>query len=564
MTPFWLIGWAFALAVGWLLPNHQLPWSSFHVDAWIATVLALGAAALILRTSGPVIWHGITLMVATLVLVPGLQYYFGLVLLSGTAWISGAYLLGLLLALQIGAQWEANSPGQLADGLFLAIAAAAVLSVGLQLHQWLALDLSTALSMGGGDGRPFANFGQPNQLATFLLWGLLATTWGMLRRHIGLWTALLIMLTLLFGLTLTQSRTAWLAVGLLVLVSWVWRRLWPDRRWPWFASGLALYFAICVACLDRINQLLLLGTVPGSSGFDRPGGALRQSIWSLFADAALQSPWAGYGWNQLGLAQLAAALNHPSLEQLHAHAHNLFLDLILSCGIPVGLAVSLYLVRWFWLRVRAIRAAEDAVLVLFLLVIGLHAMLELPLHYAYFLLPVGLVMGVLNVRLHTPAVLVTGRQILILLWLTSATLLATLIRDYSRIETSYQELRFEQAPIKFTAPGRPPDVLLLTQLSEFIRLSRFKPTSGMIANDLDWMRRVAKTYPGTTAIAKLATALALSGQPAEAQQWLERMCRIDSAPRCETIRKFWAVESQKYPELAAVPWPNSVPVTASD
>lgn len=557
MTPFWLISWAFALAAAWLLPNHQLPWSSFHLDAWMAAVLTLGAAALILRTSGPVVWHGVTLMVAALVLVPGLQYCFGLVLLSGTAWISGAYLLGLLLALLIGARWEANNPGQLADGLFLAIGTAALLSVGLQLDQWLALESLDGLSMGKGHGRPFANFGQPNQLATFLLWGLLATAWGLLRRHIGLWTALLMMLYLLFGLALTQSQTAWLAVGLLVLVSWIWRRLWSDRRWPWLSSGLALYFAICVTCLERMNQLLLLGSVPGAAGMDRPSGALRQSIWSLFTDAALQSPWAGYGWNQLGLAQLAAALNHPSLEQLHAHAHNIFLDLVLSCGLPIGLAVSLYLVRWIWLRVRAARAAEDAVLVLFLLVIGLHAMLELPLHYAYFLLPVGLVMGALNVRLHAPTVLLAGRWTLILLWLTSAALLATLIRDYSRIETSYQELRFEQAPIKFAVPGRPPDVLLLTQLREFIRLSRFEPTSGMIADDLDWMRRVAKTYPGTAAITKLATALALNGQPAEAQQWLRKVCKLESAMRCEGVRQYWADQSLKHAELAATPWPNS-------
>ncbi|MDP3617237.1 MAG: hypothetical protein Q8R49_05400, partial [Rhodoferax sp.] len=138
MTRFWLIGWALALALGWLLPDHHLPWSTFHVDAWLAIMLSLASLAVIWRSTSPVVWHGITLLVAMLVLVPGLQYALGLVLLSGTAWISSAYLIGLLLALLTGARWESASPGQLADGLFLAVGMAALLSVGLQLHQWLA------------------------------------------------------------------------------------------------------------------------------------------------------------------------------------------------------------------------------------------------------------------------------------------------------------------------------------------------------------------------------------------------------------------------------------------
>ena len=48
MTPFWLALWACTLALGWLLPNHYRPWVSFHSDAWIAAVLLLGAAAVIL------------------------------------------------------------------------------------------------------------------------------------------------------------------------------------------------------------------------------------------------------------------------------------------------------------------------------------------------------------------------------------------------------------------------------------------------------------------------------------------------------------------------------------
>jgi len=558
MTAFWLTGWAFVVAAGWLLPNHQPPWSSFHVDAWIAAALALASIAVTLRSDKPIVWHSTPLMIAALGLVPAMQYALGLVLLSGTAWISSAYIVGLLLALLTGAQWEASRPGQLADGLFLAIGTAAVLSVGLQLHQWLGLDLLNAWSMGDGNGRPFANFGQPNQLATFLLWGLLAVAWGLLRRRISRGTATLLSLYLLFGLALTQSRTAWIALGLLILASWYWHRLWADRRWPWLACALGLYFAGCALSLGFLNQALLLSLPLDTGHLAQTTGETRPLIWSIFIDAALQRPLFGYGWNQVGMAHISSALSHPALESLHAHSHNLFLDLVLWCGIPAGLLLSLYLVRWFWLRIKVVDCAQDAVLMLLLLVIGNHAMLELPLHYAYFLLPVGLVMGALNVRLRAHPVLSTARWSLVVLCGLSVALLALIIRDYLRIEKSHQELRFEQAHIRLDHPGQPPDVLLLTQFREFIRMARFEPTIDMSADDLDWMRRLANTYPGTATIPKLALALAMNGQGSEAQLWLRKVCRFEPASNCNAVCNYWTNQSLMHPALAAVPWPNEL------
>ena len=47
MSPFWLAGWSIALSVSWLLPNHYLPWSTFHMDAWLSMVLLLASAVVI-------------------------------------------------------------------------------------------------------------------------------------------------------------------------------------------------------------------------------------------------------------------------------------------------------------------------------------------------------------------------------------------------------------------------------------------------------------------------------------------------------------------------------------
>lgn len=521
----------------------------------MAIMLSLAAAAVILRVVGPVVCHDVTLVTAVLVSVPLVQYSFGLVMFSGTAWIVSCYLIGFLLALVTGARWESRSPGQVADGLFLAIGIAALLSVGLQLHQWLALDLLDIWAM-ADRGRPFANFGQPNQLGTFLLWGVLAAVWGHVRQRIGAWTALFMIVYLLFGLALTQSRTAWIGLLILIGASWIWHRLWPDPRWPWIATGLGLYFVVCVAAQGWLNQLLLLALPGNERDIVRISSELRPAVWRLFIDAALQHPFVGYGWNQAGQAHLAAALNHPALHAWFSHAHNLFLDFVLWCGIPVGLFVSIFVIRWLWRCLRAVRGPQDAVLLLLVLVVSNHAMLELPLHHAYFLLPVGLVMGALNVRLDQRPIFVVGRWSVIALWLVSVGLLALLIRDYFRIETSYQGLRFEWAHIKTESPGGPPDVVLLTQLREFIRMARADPGSGMSAKDLEWMRMVTSTYPSTGAFLKLATALAMNHRPVEAQLWLRKLCGVAPESECAAAKGVWVSRSLGNPFVAAVSWPN--------
>lgn len=556
LTGFWLTAWAVALGVTWVLPNHYPPWSGFHADAWSAIVLAMSAGAVMLRSTGPVIWHRISLLVALLALVPGGQYALGMSLFVSTVWVSSAYLLGFLLTLLIGARWEKSAPGQVADGLFLAIGMASLVSVGLQLHQWLALDLLEIWSMGDGFGRPFANFGQPNQLGTFLLWGVLAAAWGMVRQRMGVWIFLLMVAYLLFGLALTQSRTAWLALVMLVIAGWIWRSLWSDRRWPWLLVGLGLYFIVCVVSLDRLSQLLLLSSGEDFGDIARVSGELRPTVWALFIDAAWLQPVWGYGWNQVGLAQLAVALDHPAVHSLFLHSHNLFLDLVLWCGIPIGLWVSIFLVRWFWRRLRSVRSASNAVLIMFLLVVGNHAMLELPLHHAYFLLPVGLVMGMLNTRMDVRPVLLVGRWSLISIWLVAVLLLALLIRDYARVEPSYQALRFEWARIKSDQRGAPPDVLLLTQWREFIRLARFEPARGMSADELEWMRKVTSTYPSAGFFQKYAAALAMNQRPEEAQLWLRKLCKMVTEVQCLGVKEAWENHARMEPLIAAVRWPN--------
>jgi len=521
--------------------------------------MASASLAVIWRCQAKVEWHMPALLVAVLACIPWLQYSVGLISFAGQAWISTAYLLGLLLAVLTGQRWEKAARDQLMDGLFWATGLAAVLSVNLQLQTWLGLmddGIYDIWSMGLSGPRPYANMGQPNQLATLLLWGLLASAWGYQSKKISAPVTLLLSGFMLLGIALTQSRTAWLGLSFLLVAAWVWRRHWRSRWLPWAVTGLYFLFWTFPGLFRELNNVLLLASDQSYFRDESLQGELRPLAWRLFFDAALQRPWFGYGWHDVRGAQLEVAPNFPALFATFAQSHNLFLDLVLWLGFPIGLLVSGALVWWFWSCMRAVSNAKDAILIMFLGIIGIHAMLELPLHYAYFLLPVGLVMGVLNQRVCDKPVWTSTRWSLVGLWLLAVLLLSGIVRDYFRVESSYQKLRFEQARIG-SVPATPPDVLLLTQLREQIRFMRYQAKSGMSQQELSWAKQVARTYPGSGNLYKVAFALAINGSADEAQRWLEKVCKISSPEECDLIKRVWAADSLAYPLIAKVPWPGS-------
>jgi hypothetical protein len=549
------VAWALLLAIGWLLPNHYPPWWTFHMDAWVACAGMLAASVIFLRAPRTTGWPPVAWVALGLSLVPGLQYGFGLVTSSGNAWVSTAFMLGFVLALLTGVRWERMRAGHLADCLFFAIGLAAILSVGLQLHQWLQLDRLDIWTIADGNGRPFANFAQPNQLATFLLWGVLALAWGVVRGRIGTAVAIAAALFLLFGLALTASRTAWIALVLFVLAAWWWRSLWPNPRTPWAVMVLVLWFVACMPSIRWLGELLLLRSGPDPGDVLRMSTELRPMAWALFLDAVSQQPWWGYGWNQVGAAQMALAVDHPAPHVFFSHAHNLFLDLLLWCGIPIGATAGVLICWWFLRCIRRIAHAEDAILMLFLLVVMNHAMLELPLHHAYMLIPTGLVIGALDVRLGRSRVVNTGRAAVWCVWLACLVFLTLIIRDYSRVEQSYQTLRFEWARIK-TAPAQAPDVVLLTQWTDYFRLVRAEPVVGMSEAELQWMRDATVLNPNAGFYRFLAISLAMNDRPQEAALWMRRLCQIATVGLCARVKMAWKQEATQNPTMATVPWPD--------
>jgi O-antigen ligase len=554
MSSFWLIVGSMALACSWLLPNHYMPWAGFHADAWTSLILGLGAIAVIWRSNIMISWHLISLISAALVAIPFLQYAFDIIPFAGQAWVSTAYLTGFVVALLIGARWELINPSQLENGLFLAVGIASVLSVGFQLHQWLGLSGFDLVVMKLEGNRPYANLGQPNQLGTLLLWGLLACAWGVISRKIRISFAVLLASFFLFGIALTQSRTAWIGFAIILIAAWWWRKLWPSRHMALILGGLTGYFVLCNWVLSWLGGVLGVQQLPLLVG--RFSGEIRPIAWKLFLEAIWQHPWFGYGFTEVAHAQLGLSLEYPGLGGAFGQAHNFVLDLLLWCGLPIGLSICIGLCYWFVKCVQSVKNGRDAISIAVIAVVGNHAMTELPLHYAYFLLPTGLLIGVLNTRLKSNVLFYTSRSVLFFAWLIGMTMMSAIIIDYFHVEDNFNAWRFERAGVGVKPPTGPPDVLLLTQLREKMRFARYEPEADLSEKQLDWMREIVISSPSAYDLHKLATIMALNGRIAESQTWLKKLCKITPPQECALVGRVWAQQSLESAKIATVKWPN--------
>ncbi|MBC7376761.1 MAG: O-antigen ligase C-terminal domain-containing protein [Burkholderiaceae bacterium] len=556
MSSFWMCAGALSLAWAWLIPNHFLPWISFHRDMWVALNLLLGSFVLIACDRRAIPWYPLSIVAAATVAVPAIQWWCGLVLFEGTAWISIAYILGFLLATLTGATWAKRNADELADTLFISIGFAASLSVAIALYQWLNMTgMGFWILLIAEDRRAIGNLAQPNQLATFLNWGLLACAWALSRGLVRGPVALLWAVYLLTGIALTQSRTSWVILTVLAFSLWHWRALLKLRGAQWIVLGLACYFMLLNIALEPLANALYLGDT--ISPLAKTPHETRPAIWGMLLDASFQHPWAGYGWTQVSLAQLTVATNHPEIKGISlSHAHNLFLDFVLYMGWPIGLALSVATMAWWWRHFRRIAQVGNAILFLFVTAVGIHAMLELPLHYGYMLLPTGLVMGMLDSRNSARNPRMGSRWVYAAICLCGSVLLGVVIRDYLIIEANYQAYRFEKARIGTLPPGKTPDVWLLTQHREILRMGRFTPVPGMTPEQIQQMIDVTETYMSVSNIYELALTLGLNHRDAEARAWLVKACYVLPDEHCSMGKAAWREAQQTYPELASISWPR--------
>ncbi|WP_260294960.1 PglL family O-oligosaccharyltransferase [Sedimenticola hydrogenitrophicus] len=537
-APIWAVFSVLLIAIGWLLPNHTMPWTSFHQEAWISLAfLPLGLIGIIKAPAKfPLDWFGCLLV--TICTIPLIQFAFGEIAFFGSAWLSSLYLLGFLGAFFVGRFWNLDHQWQIVDLLCLAIAVASVISVFLQLYQFFQLDGLRIWVIDTPGRYPAANVAQQNQLATLLLLGVVSVFWARIRVKISWFLAAPVLLLLGMGLALTGSRTAGLGVAVIVAAFWYWGRLWTDKKIPWVALLFAIYTLICAFLINWFYDILQGDGGLVQSQISKAVSDPRITIWKLLTGALMERPLWGYGWGNVAEAHIFEALNYPPLHIVFSSSHNLFLDILLWCGIPIGGFIIISLVFWLYRQFRRVNTAERAVSLCFLLVVGNHSMLEYPLQYAYFLLPVGAIAGALSVSRGGDAAIVWMRKrYVVLMVLSLIVALVITIADYFKVEHSYRLLRMEWAGLTLDPDAKPPSVLALTQWNHVIKLARMSPRRGMSDDELEELRNVALYAHKPLDFRNISYSLVLNGRKPEGEIWLNRLCSVGLVKNCELSRQ---------------------------
>lgn len=503
------------LFVSFVLPNHYQPW----LVAYQEFSIILGCLFLAFTVLGckriyfdfPVVG---LLLLSTFPLV---QYGFGVVYFFGDAFIAWGYIFGCGVLVLVGKNLAKNKGDSIVFFQVFAgaVVVAAVLSVWIALRQWLMLPGSVWVADLPLDVRPFANMAQPNNLATLLCMGLAGVIYFYEKSSFNSYAASLVAVFLVFGVALTQSRTPWISV-VVVSIFWFWKsRVYQARLSPKHMFFWVVGYALCVSALPVLSDYLLLH----NQGFmSRARSLERLDLWWQMLGGVWDGPLWGYGWNQVSVAQVLATPNYP-VRVFTEHSHNILLDILIWNGPALGVGIIGCFVCW--LAVLGWRACclESLFALIVVGLVVVHGMLEFPLEYAFFLFPVGVLLGFVSGEVAHRGTIRLPKWVLAGILSFCTGLYVWVWCEYRILEEDHRLMRFETSGISESVKGEvAPNVALLTQLREFIRYVRTPASEGMSRQQLEWMRHVSYRYHSASGLFRYSLALGLNGFPEQARE----------------------------------------------
>ena len=542
-----------------LLPNHYYPWANFNQEFLSYLGLLLLAAGLVTARKS-ISAPQTSLIVATVSLLPLLQYAFGVIFFWGDAFLTFGYIAGLALTITIGYNWQqqiASKASQLIDplnALMGYLLAAAVLSTGIAIYQWLDLSNLGYLIVDIGPGvTPGGNLSQRNNFGSLASLGIVAAFYFRQRKILSLPTLILLAALLILGLAICQSRTPWL-IGLCSIV-WIF-----TQRKTLSNSGQILISLLALILFYLLLTLFVLpiladGLLLSHDSYLRSaaiGG--RGVLWPSLLSAVFSGGWFGYGWGQVAVAQMAIG-DHFENSTFTEYSHNLFLDLLIWNGPVLGLILIAMILSWAYRQVKNCRC-ENHVFVLWAIgALAVHSMLEYPFAYAYFLLPVGLLIGAAESFSDARRWSIKRpRLVSIPLLAIFSFVLVLVFRDYQIAEAKHRQMRFASAGFvgaeKMHVPAG--DILLLTQLSHFLSFTVTLARENMSDAELEAMGKVVSRYGYPPSLFRYALALGLNGRPIEAQRIMAVLQNTTNAEIYAEAFDNWASMAERYPQLSQV------------
>jgi len=174
MKFFLLLFAAVLISLGWLLPIHYWPWVTYTGELFaFLSLFTLAAIYLKEKIKLPVL----SLPLLLLAIIPLIQYLASELFFFDKALTSAIFVFGFWLSIVIGYNLSVEKIDRedVFTGLSCVFLMAGTATGLIAICQWTNLDayLPGMVNI-QGNRRPFANFAQPNNMATFLLMSLMA------------------------------------------------------------------------------------------------------------------------------------------------------------------------------------------------------------------------------------------------------------------------------------------------------------------------------------------------------------------------------------------------------
>jgi len=526
---------ALALVLPYAVVNHTYPIPTFYAEfTALALYLLVGAGVVFLIASSR---PRIGFASPVVALVPLL---FGLLLVAQSVvlpvsqpsmnWLGGGFLLAAFMATHAGYGFVRAKLNETA----LRWAASALVVGGLyavfcQVIQLFHLEarvspLVVAYNV-TVERRPFGNMAQANHLATYIAFAMAGALFLVQTRRIAVAIWALVSTLFAVGLALTVSRGPWLQMGVIVVAGF-WMAFAQTRAEPqlrrshrqWLipiALGVMFFVVNALIRWANVRYHLELGQSAADRFKDAGQIAPRLALWKYGWTMFRTHPLMGVGWGEFPSYQYQFAKTLGGVE-IANNSHDIFIDLLAKTGL-IGLAIVLFgLVTWL---VRVVRAPQSAARVFGIALIGvlvMHALVEYPQQYMFFLLPAMFVFGLLETRplRLVPARLSFGAFAVVVFGGIAA--LYPVYRDYARAEVLYYGSRPAEQ-------YRADPSFLFQAWGEYGMATLLPMDSTDLQRKLAMHRQAMALLPGETVLRRYAVLQALSGDTAAAFDTVERL-----------------------------------------
>lgn len=516
------------LSFAWLSPFHTYPWVTFSSE-----LAAFGAALALLTLflNRNIQIPKLQLYLLPVAFIPLLQWSGGLVSDFSVALLSTAYLFGFWVMVVMGYNLSLQSSAReqlMKQVCWLLLIIASVTSL-MAMVQWLGFESSVYGIMQLKGNRPYANFGQPNNLATFLIISLMGALFLYEKHKASLWLLIPSSLSILFAICLTQSRTS-LLVCIFICIYWVIKQYKNKPRLNFIKlfGWAATYFLIAGYLLPIIAQVMTTSvgeavTHTASLAQRAGSGHERLGMWMQIIHAIGERPWFGYGWNQTSVA-VVESIHFNTVQVWFNSAHNIVLDLLVWNGLPLGFLIIAYFAIWlFWLS----KNAKDTISIVAILMVSailMHAMLEFPQRYAYFLLPMGFLLGLIQAQTPQLKGITIQKNLVRCVWLISVIVLLLIWRDYKLFQDNSRLIfKGKQPTEEILGSSR---ILLLTQFQKRLDWIALDPKTRFSEAQLSEFAEMVKNKATPYNLKKFAQVLVYNQQNKEAEKYLYILNRL--------------------------------------